>query len=623
MTTFTATSIEAEPLELAHHRLLDLLDRVQPETDLDESTQELGGALEKIYRVAYGKEDPLPLLSACVEQVSATAERLEEVLPEVQAIVSEIVSQLRRAQQDFSLQQFRPVPDAPVVRASQGVPTLLPVARSPRGPVPAEPPPSPFQDIEPPSAPMEGLLADPLPPFTSVGWCRQRAEELFADICACGTYRIPQLGDPWRGAAAMEERLLRSLDALVALSGFNVDLLERIAVASPAPDPALLFGLTFVGGCLTGRDGLGVAERVYRKMEGEEGFFEAFSSALALVPHPSVAPMMRAWQTDGSAERRALALCVLARRGGASEIDLQRGLEDEPPVQQQALLPLAFSGSAHLREALDRLALDPRVSQHPRLLRSTRIAAMISGHPQGYSEVFKGLREGDLTCGRLCGIAAERKDAERLLEWCTSEPTPALVEALGYAGDPACLPLLVGLLGTDDEELINTSASALERITGAGLIESVELPPEASVDNDPLAEEQPSSLEKEAQEPVPEGSPDTIELPSRDQEQWRAYLEAHQEQLVPGTCTRRGVPHSPLVTVNELDRGPCTPVERQVLCWELATRGGLLASLHVDDFVTTQELWLERVEKAVQARGVSPGSWALPLDRRVIPPLPR
>jgi hypothetical protein len=109
-----------------------------------------------------------------------------------------------------------------------------------------------------------------------------------------------------------------------------------------------------------------------------------------------------------------------------------------------------------------------------------------------------------------------------------------------------------------------------------------------------------------------------VELPSRDPAQWRRYLAENQASLQPGVCTRRGRPHSPGVTASELDSGPCTPTEREVLRYELATRGGLLCRLDPRAFVATQEAQLDVLHAAIARTGAAPGSWALPLQRRPI-----
>lgn len=554
-----------------------------------------------------GRYDPL----ACVREARQLAASLPEALQS-----PPLAAALEEAERWCSFVAFRP--DAARARQllSRGELTLgepeRPIIVPPtRAPVPAPP-------VVEPAPARPGFIADPLPALSADAWTRQRREDFFGEICALASQRVPQLGDVWRGSAFAEQRLLRDLDALVALDRATLGSLEDIVLDAPAPDPALLLGLTLVGGTLVGRDGLAMADRVFRHFEEEPGFAEAWVEGLSLAPHPLVPVSMRVLLEDPSPARRAIAIAVLARRGEATTEELFRACYDDDVVRAQALVPFVLRGDARTRVVLDELQDRVARSELAPLRDAFLEAGALAGSPYAQSLAANALRAGSPLAARLFGVAAERGDAEALLEWTAIAPSVDLVDALGWAGDPACLPLLVGLLGIDDGEIVVSAASALERITGAGLRQWLEIPVEDAMEA--RVRKSPEPAPSTDRDPALEASPDRIEIPSLDQEAWRAHVEAHREQLVPRVRTRRGVPYTPFVSWYELDQLPCVPVERATLAHEISVRTGLLFPFDVRAFVPAQERRLAWLREPVERRSTSPGSWDRPMQRSAIEP---
>ena len=599
---------EALPfLERAHLLLLDAL-RLARDAGSDVGPLEF--ALGRIYYALDGRYDPL----ACTREARASLGPLGEG-----ESTRAVDQQLADAERMLALLAFR-APTAPnrllvSHREPQWYafdrPVILPRARTSRAPPPA---------VETMALPPSFVVA-PLPALSLAQWTRQRQEDLFGEICSLLAHRIPQLDESWRGASFVEQRLLRDLDALVALDPTVLGELEGLVLDAAAPDPALLCGLAFVGGCLQGRDGLAMADRVRHHFESEMDFVLAWQDGLALTPHRGAAAMLRAYASDAAGARRASALAVLARRGEARAAELLHGCFDEDVVCAAALVPFVLSGDARAREVLDELQWRVERSPDAALREAFTTAAALIGAPVGRAWAEQAMRNGESFGARLFGICSERRDAELLLDWTATQPTAALVDALGWAGDPECMALLIGLLQVDDESIVVSAAAALERLTGAGLRQMFAISAEGVLTAEPTAPTPALISAGDSRDPAPEPTADRIELPSRDPEAWRAHWLAHESSLVPHVRTRRGVPYSPAVGVYELDRIPCTPRDRRTLHAELVVRSGLVFSFDTEAFVPQQEHRLAALQPEMQARSGAPGSWDRPLGRALLAPL--
>src|SRR5688572_19970517 len=174
----------------------------------------------------------------------------------------------------------------------------------------------------PPGAAPPGLLADTLPALTPAGFTLQRVDELFFDLCAGLVHRRPQGPELWTFARFAEMRALRALDALLALDLSLLGAFEAGLTKSPAPDPAWVLGLTVLGGCLSGRDGLAMAERLLHAQPADGEVLAAHAEGLALVQHPLVDLMCREHLRSASPEFRWAGASALATRGSATSLEL-------------------------------------------------------------------------------------------------------------------------------------------------------------------------------------------------------------------------------------------------------------------------------------------------------------
>jgi len=497
---------------------------------------------------------------------------------------------------------------APSVRHSQrALGRLVPqhLERPLIAPQPAPPLREPLSGAAP-----EGMIRDPLPALTPAGFGLRRMEELFFDLCAGLVHRRPQGAELWSLARWAELRALRALDALLTLDLGLLGAFEKQLAGAPAVDPGWVLGLTVLGGCLSGRDGLAMAERLLHSAPAEEEALSAHAEGLSLVHTPLVELVARDHLRSASPEWRRVGAAVLAGRGTASPAELAACARDVPAVAEQALLPLAVLGFPEFRDLLDELHASVQATGGA-LLRRYLESALVCGHPYAIELLGSAAHRGDEHAIVLCGVAAERATAADLHARCQAAPSVALATALGWAGDPAFIPLLIDLLRSDDEPLTHAAAAALERITGAGLIDLTEVEPPDEGGPPPAP-----PLETDANEPEPKGSPDLVPLPSRDPERWRAYVKEHESEWTLGVRTRRGGAYSPARSVVDLQTFPYSLSDRRLLHIELMLRTGWTFRLNLTAFVDQQAAALEELLGLAQQFRGTPGEWARPMQRQ-------
>jgi hypothetical protein len=176
---------------------------------------------------------------------------------------------------------------------------------------------------------------------------------------------------------------------------------------------------------------------------------------------------------------------------------------------------------------------------------------------------------------------------------------------------------LISLLSHEDQGIVFASAAALERITGAQLLEWFALPAEAVMEGD-LAEQPAPPINQDPgdpRDPEPEGSPDYIQLPSIDPARWQAYVQAHAEQLVPGVRTRRGYQYTHMVSLYELEQIASARAERRTLCYEIVIRCGAYFSFDERGLVVSQTRALAELNTELQRFASTPGGFSVPLNR--------
>jgi hypothetical protein len=477
--------------------------------------------------------------------------------------------------------------------------------------LPEEPPKLP----PPPSPP--GFTAEIPEVQSEADFVRARAREYFEEITMIGTQRAPLLGDPWRNALGLERRMLNAIDALAAMGSTAIAYLEPLVLDSPAKDPSRAFGIAAALGCIAGRDALAAAERVaWTLRQNDPESLSQLADALKLVPHGSLALALRTLIIDRDPAMRALAIDVLAYRGLASPDDLARAAMDAPAVAAKALPYAALAKSPVLNDAVAQAL----ASGDPAAARGAWLAMAFAGHPQTSFVLGAALAGADAELAALLlALAGDSHDADTLLNAAIASPARPLITALGWAGSATAVAPLMDFLEHSDAAVKLAAAYALERITGAGLWENAPLDLEEILVEDPpepdMGEPKPVKLAPMVSDPrdLPgEPAPELIQQPTVSGERWRAYWTERGPFYKAGLRYRRGFPYTPLVSLQDLDTGACTPGERRSLQRELCMRTGQAVRLDPIDFVMVQEEALREWLPIAQRMSTKPGQWTRP-----------
>ena len=486
----------------------------------------------------------------------------------------------------------RPKPVAPSIREARALP-----------PPPAEPPP--------------GFAFPPPPAISERAFIHRWARECFLEIGMLGIQRLPLPGDDWRACRSLDRRLVTALDAVAALGPVALAHLESIAMDAPAVDPMRVFAMAMVAGSFDGRDVLGCAERVLHRFGAADPLvFEPFSAALKLSANAFVPGAMATLFRSGVAGRRAIAIDVLAHRGGLDDVQLAELCESTDA--RELALGLRALGVARHRE-LPRVAERALAREEADVVAAALDALILAARPEAASAARAAASGvlGDEALIRLA-LIANLDDARWILDRMRAAPSVASVEAVGRAGLVAAVVPLLGLLA-GDEEIALAAGAALDRLVGANLVDTIEIDPEVLVstpviDPDPDAAPARAPLADAVGDPrdrPPAGSKERLEVPSKDPEKWRAYWAEHGRRLDAKLRTRRGKPYSALALFEELDRAPLGPDDRRRVHLELVARTGRHLPFDPCDFVVVQEERLKAWETLAKQGPDAPGSWEL------------
>lgn len=653
---------------------------VQPVIDLRPGARSLESAFAALYDAFDERADRLASARTAIGWIDQAASELGPGKP-LDGALELVLDLMWRARCELSqtetllaplIQRLQPPP--PELRASRDVPELHAVARPslrpslrvPEPPPPKEsvpeapaiPKPKSFEELDAaietlkqsaeerrqqraakraaaagsnlPASPPDEEEAEPppgfvrkLPPTTTPLACLStRARECFEEVAMIGMQRAPLLGDPWRGTRFLETRMLNSLDAIVALGPYALGQLEAWVRDAPAKDPARLFAIGMVLGCVEGRDALAAAERTFMALEsGDPEMVANFGAAMKLVPHPLLPLVMRTFLGDSSPAYRALAIDVLGYRRLATLDELGRAAVDVPEVASVALPYLALARHPNVRQLVD-AALEV---DSPPLRAAAWIAMALSAHPRAPELTFSELAgEQQERAAQVLCLVGDAYYNSRLLELARTAPTRPIVTALGWGGAASAILPLMGFLEHDDAAVKLAAAYALDRITGAGLYEMIEVEPE-EIDVPDVPEPAVSlggtpspklvRLTSDPRDLPPEGSADALQQPTTDLARWQAYWQEKGQHYDPAARYRRGMPYSPNVSLGELDWAQATPGERRMLVRELVVRTGGYVPLDPHDFIAVQEKALTAWAPIAARASSSPGSWSMPRER--------
>jgi hypothetical protein len=448
---------------------------------------------------------------------------------------------------------------------------------------------------------MSDLEADLLPAEAELRGLERLARDVIEEIGTLGLLRAPDgaSGSWGMGPETFEDRLLKNLDALVVLGmpfasangEGRFDVLSQLLTQTGdciVPDPARAFARAFVLGCFAGDDTARSA--VFSLRWSHPITYEAQCDALALAPHPGIAPLLAKLCIDGPPRLVCVALDVLRRRREAS-FDVAAPLLSHPDAAVRVAAARCLSVVMPAEAALRLLEDHAHVEEDEAALAATAEALVILGSRQGLRVAREQLEDGlvlteafpaaaRLDLLRLLGIAGGREDGELLLRALGNDLHAA--RTIGWHGDAGNVPVLLAMLESSAGLTSRVAlAHALHRITGLG----------CPADHD--GEEQIFAVE-----------------PSLDPAYWQRRWQEHKDKFTEPRKYRFGRPFSPVWTIAEAGASESSILTRQEVLLELSILSQGASQVEARDWVARQRTNIaDQKVHLRQARVYPEGQW--------------
>jgi hypothetical protein len=469
-------------------------------------------------------------------------------------------------------------------------------------------------DEDEPPPPPEPLPFAYEPAVEETEILRRLARDCLEDIANLRALRKPNVIESWLDQAPFEQRLLDNVDAFAALGGAVLPQISLFHAEAKAPDPARAFATALTLGCIAGHDTVGAAVMTLKQSAPET--FPGWLEGLCLAPNPAIDAAIADLAGGRRADLAALALDVLHARGRTPD-EVVTALLDRAEPEIASRVARALAGALPREDAIEHLERLCAAADDDVFLAAVE-SLLRRGHgPAGdllrraldaRPRVPRGERASLLLC-----LVGRSSDLERLLALAREAPTARLLRGLGRFGHVDALGPLCEHLEHEDADLVQAAAEALDRITGAGLRETVEeaweveLPPEAA-DAGGIA--------------VPTHK---VERIAADPAQWAARLKDQARHLDAKVKTRGGAPFVPLRIVEELEARATPPHRRAEAALELALVTGIATPFSPDDWVARQKRQLTDLRADVEKLSSSPGAWSGAARRSAAeePPLAR
>lgn len=390
----------------------------------------------------------------------------------------------------------------------------------------------------------------------------------------------------WTDASDLELRLSRHLAALRAWGAGALAFICESGLASDDPD--------VLAGAVLAVASLGDPQEHWSLLirslsgAGEDGL-DAWELGLRMAAAGGIGQRLGPLLSSTRTEMQALAARVMAyRREGDAEA-LRAALVPSGPiaprVREAVCTALAQLGDRSAQPLLEKL------------LRSDpgEMAAISALCALGHRGALEHLRRrlGDTPSApsemwELLAIVGSEADAQRLMR--AAPPGPdgqaRLCTAMGICGAPELIAALVERLRQESEPVRLAASLALERMTAAGLRESV---PVVDPDEDGDSEAAVSTSRSES-----------VVRPSTDPAAWLAWCRAHQSVLRAGPRVRLGRPFSLEACIDEAEAVTSCYEHRALAMRELAMRRGVPLACEADSYVEQQRAVLRRARADIR-----------------------
>lgn len=452
--------------------------------------------------------------------------------------------------------------------------------------------------------PEEGAVSDlvePIyvyvPPSSERDWLSRLGRTLLEDIAIGYVLREPNPNETWLDIRPFEDTLLSHLDAFVAFGDPVLPLISLYHAEADVPDEGRAFAAALVLGSIEGADTVGAAVAIMQCSQPEE--LPGWTTGLALAPSEHIEAAMEELTRHDRADLSAAAISVLDRRATLRD-ETARALRgrDEPEVARA--MARALRGALPREEATTWLVA---LSEDPDLALVACSSLVIRDLRLGQTRIIELLGRYDAVVdealhGLLC-LAGTHGDAERLLRWASAAPTVAKARGLGRYGHSGGIAVLLDMFDPDEPELADACAEALERITGAGLFETIDLPWDFDL---------PPEVVEASEVPVPMRQ---VTRPTRDREAWRRWVHQHGKRFDDAVRYRAGQPFTLEHLVHELESALTPPARRPEVALELAIRIDASIKLDTGGWVAAQQRELTELAAHVERVHYPAGSWAV------------
>jgi hypothetical protein len=642
-------AIQDIPVDLDRHDLRDRLLRAIHCTFAVRDTPVISAAhLDGLREAASMASESRTLLTrvgdpAVIDPLRRAVERLDTAVAALREGADAVAQiQLARRHELVGDHVSGGLPPARTFRASVGLPELhapprpplLPhVIMEPRAPLPAPPRPPPrtprpstFEELEAfanaSAAPIdddpvvdEGLPDEPAilyfePAIAEVDALRHLGRDCLEDIAGLRNLRKPNALESWIDQGPFEQRLLDNIDAFAALGGAVLPLVSLFHAEARSPDPERAFAVALTLGCIDGSDTVGTAVMTLKQSPPEElpGWLEGFW----LAPSPAIDVAMADLCTSSRPSLVALALDVLHARGRTPD-DVVMSLLDRSEPEIATRVARALATALPRREAIDRLERICNTTSDDDLF-LTAVESLLHRAHSPAVDILRRIIDAPTSPARgrralplLC-LVGRAGDLDRLLAAANAAPTARLLRGLGRFGHVELLGTLLNFLEHKDKDVVEAAAEALERITGAGLRETIEEPWEIEL---------PPEATDAGGIPVPTRR---VERIVTDPAPWSAWVRDKARRLDAKRKTRGGGPFTPPQIMTELE-AKTTPLERrEEAALELALVTGLRFQFSPHDWVARQRRHLSELRTRVAALAVEPGAWSYGLVREAEQP---